>query len=75
VFIIITTNPLKTPHRITPPHQPSTNQHQPQQRSNNRRTLWYTLLEVATIAAIGAFNVHFVSGLFKGASGYGRIVV
>ncbi|KAI8474611.1 MAG: emp24/gp25L/p24 family/GOLD-domain-containing protein [Monoraphidium minutum] len=49
-------------------------------RSSRRRTLWYTILEVLTLAAIGAFNVHTVFNMFSrggrlGPGGVGRIVV
>lgn len=45
--------------------------------SNNRRTLWYTVLEVAVLAAVSFFNVYTVSNFFKGTPGRfaGRIVV
>lgn len=47
------------------------------QHSNNRRALWYTVLEVVTLAGVGAFNVYYVSSMFKGPGGRfaGRIVV
>ncbi len=44
-------------------------------KSNNRRALWYTVLEVLTLAAVGAMNVFVVSNMFKGSGQYGRIVV
>ncbi|KAI8463366.1 MAG: emp24/gp25L/p24 family/GOLD-domain-containing protein [Monoraphidium minutum] len=46
--------------------------------SNNRRALWYTLLEVSLLAGLGAFNVYTVSGMFKNSMGgrfAGRISV
>ena len=52
-----------TPLPSTPPP--------PKQRSNRRRTLWYTALEVAALAGLGALNVWAVSGFFKGAGRYG----
>lgn len=57
------------------------NRHMQTCRSNNRRALWYTVLEVFTLAGVGAFNVAFVSNLFRrpgggGVRGFGgRIVV
>jgi hypothetical protein len=46
----------------------------PRQHSNNRRTLWYTVLEVLTLAGVSAFNVYFVSNLFKHTRMGGRFV-
>ena len=41
------------------------------QHSNNRRALWYTALEVATMSGLGALNVWAVARLFRGAGLYG----
>jgi len=69
-----------SPSRSHKGDAPNRSQTTPQQHSNNRRTLWYTVLEVLTLTAVGAFNVYIVSRMFKGHGGgrfgpYGRIVV
>ncbi|GBF91187.1 hypothetical protein Rsub_04856 [Raphidocelis subcapitata] len=46
--------------------------------SNNRRTLGYTLLEVAALAGVSLLNIGVVTGMFRGAAAGaygGRIVV
>ena len=69
-------------HAPHPSHAPRAAPRLPRaQHSNSRRTLWYTVLEVAVLAAVGVFNVMTVSKMFRFAGGGplnpfgGRIVV
>jgi hypothetical protein len=57
-FPTLPTRPSSAP----PPPLPR----RPLQRSNNRRALWYTVLEVLVLAGMGAFNVYVVRDMFKG---------
>ena len=57
------------PPRPSPSHE--TARPGGRQRSNRRRTLWYTALEVAALSGLGALNVWAVAGFFKGAGRYG----
>lgn len=55
--------------RLTTPRALLTPTPSPPQRSNKRRTLWYALLEVLVMSAVGCWNVYFVQSLFKGRGG------